>query len=343
MGVTDEMEQLAALPPHADARTAILTAHLTAAPNTHRLGSSFRSGTRPEVSLVKHVTALLKRSPGLCAPNVTVHVVHDTNATSATLTALAGTHETRDDLLKVRWRRVPPDRALLGNDQRWVHFADVLRDIEWDCAYAVDLSDVFVLRVPPCAALGSRLVVASDGATKPWLRSVAHRTGWSDAVGADFVRLLADSRPVVSCGIVGGPRAAFEPALRSVVARMRAHARRARHNARANASVNAGTHERSSSATALPLLYRPGSDMVLWNDEALRARTILGYPHGPTNLPPWSTPHTSSGGRQTVCPTHACRHAFVSSTRHLFWFGHKIVDSWVKDYHRFYKECDSLA
>ena len=78
--------------------------------------------------------------------------------------------------------------------------------------------------------------------------------------------------------------------------------------------------------------------MILWNEAAFNRPTLTGYPHGPVSLPPWSTPKVDRGH---ACGSHQCRHDFVNVTRRLFWFGHKTIDSWVADYHQFYKECAS--
>ena len=55
---------------------------------------------------------------------------------------------------------------------------------DWDCTYALDLTDVRVLALPPCAALGGALVLASDDATdeasiKKWLRYKANATNFN--------------------------------------------------------------------------------------------------------------------------------------------------------------------
>eukprot|EP00966_Prymnesium_polylepis_P317210 7328491-Prymnesium_polylepis.1 len=218
-GVTPEMIALADATRSTNLSTSIIAAFLTGAPNTHLQGSSFRaSKSKPEETLAMYVRNLLMRSPGLCEPNVTVHVVHDLNASDAQLSALAGSVETRDDLLKVRWHRFAPDDETLGSDRRWELFAHVLHRTPWDCAYAIDLSDVMVLRVPPCAALPPKLLASSDGNVKPWLRDVTRLTRWN--MSTDYWRMLHDSQPVISCAVVGGRREIFAAALDSVAMRM---------------------------------------------------------------------------------------------------------------------------
>ncbi|KAL1504345.1 hypothetical protein AB1Y20_010751 [Prymnesium parvum] len=332
-GVTEEMERLADAPPSPEMRSSILAAFLVGAPNTHTAGSSFRSAEQPHLKLAAYVSRLLLLSPGLCAPNVTLHVVHDLNASADELTLLAGSHETRPGFLRVQYHRFPPSDRLLGNDRRWELFLHVLQETEWECAYAVDLSDVVVLRLPPCASLPPKLVAASDGQVKGWLQAVASLTRWNRTLGDDFAAFLTDSRPTLSCSVVGGRRDVFAPALRAVVARMHARARRIEAGGAEGAPDNSSRMERMAHAN---VLHRPGTDMLLWNDEALRAPALLGFPYGPTSLPPWSTPHLAPG---RVCPTHECRHQFVNATRRLYWFGHKTVDSWVADYIGFYREC----
>ena len=334
--MTAEMDELADAPPSSDARTLILAGFLTASPNTHTAGSSFRaSKERPQETLASYVQKLLVRSPGLCVPNVTLHVIHDLNISNEEMTLLAGTAETRDDLLKVRWHRFAPNTRMLGNDRRWELFERVLRSMEWDCAYGVDLSDVMVLRVPPCAHLPSKLLAASDGAVKGWLQGVTVATRWNNSLGRNFSRMLKDSPHVISCGVVGGKRSVFEPALRSVVSRMRERARRIEQGEEVIFRPNTTAENQQQSN----ILYRPGADMILWNEMAFRLPTLTGYPFGPVSLPPWSTPHVSRG---VACGSHECRHQFINVTRRQYWFGHKILDSWIRDYVAFYRECPSL-
>lgn len=330
--MTDEMEELAAAPNRNDARTLILAAYLTGAPNMHTSGSFSFSARHPEGALVSYVAYLLLRSPGLCVPNVTVHIVHDLKATSEELTALTGSMETRDDLLKVRWHRVVPSSQMLGNDRRWGHFDDILSNAEWDCAYAIDLSDVMVLRIPPCRSLPNKLLAASDGNVKRWLREITTQTRWNLSVSSKYHNMLMNEQPVISCSVVGGPRAVFQPALRSVVGKMWARARRIE----LRETTNKLSSSQTESSSPVRMLHRVGTDMVLWNDEFLKWPAMTGYPFGPVSLPPWGTPYV---GINRACSTHDCRHKFVNITRHLFWFGHKIQDSWVADYRNFYKDC----
>ena len=42
-------------------------------------------------------------------------------------------------------------------------YARVLKRIKWDCAFAVDLTDVVVLAQPCCDALPPKLAIATDG------------------------------------------------------------------------------------------------------------------------------------------------------------------------------------
>ena len=89
---------------------------------------------------------LLAMSPTLCTPGVSIHVVHDlTN----------DTHRRGEvnyhGFPRAPWR--PPDA------QRFVLYAVLLQRISWDCAFAIDMSDVIVLFVPPCHALPQRLVL----------------------------------------------------------------------------------------------------------------------------------------------------------------------------------------
>ena len=157
-------EEVVPIPPStASARTLLVTAFLTGSPSGH--AGAFGSIT----NVLKHVGALLKRSPGLCS-HANMHVVHDTY-TLRYKTTYQG----------VNLHYFAPEPQMPPGDARWRMFAEVLRGLEWDCAWAVDLSDVDVLRLPPCSAKfygESGLASGSDacaGKMKGWLRSVAER------------------------------------------------------------------------------------------------------------------------------------------------------------------------
>ena len=84
--------------------------------------------------------------------NISVHVVTDVE--------LAGSSLSRN----VQYHRVPATTHVSNVDRRWVLYNTLLERLpEWECAWAVDLTDVSVVRVPPCAPLPQRaLWIASD-------------------------------------------------------------------------------------------------------------------------------------------------------------------------------------
>ena len=226
----------------------------------------------------------------------------------------------------------------------------------WDCAYALDLTDVRVLALPPCAALGGALVVASDDATdeasiKKWLRYKANATNfnqvWSEQArsffhhgpgplhksrtrlelrGGQSVRAPAlwhlhpptpCDRRIWNCGVVGGPRHVFGPALTNVAERMLAHWAR------------------------WPDLTSPGLDMLLWNDVALERHlrdpksVITGFPWGLANLP------VNQVGLWSRC-AGVCLLGMLNLTRGTFWFVHKPVFAWTI-LHRAWDHCEPPA
>jgi hypothetical protein len=213
----------------------VIAAFLGGANHTHRAGS-FRdvashlgrargqSSARAFIAkqlLEQHVGRFLARSPGLCgAPLTKLHIVHDLNlgAQSALLDTHAG---------QVVFHEFSENPQVLGNDWRFQHYDHILqRSQAWGCAWAVDLTDVGVIKMPPCSLLPERsLVAAADGQTKEWLRAVGRSTRlnltWSLNFG-NFLRKNQGLRPF-SCSIVGGRRSAFLPALREVVKRLAQH------------------------------------------------------------------------------------------------------------------------
>jgi hypothetical protein len=170
-------------PPTPSFRTALLAAFLKAAPLIHTGGFAHRVADSTHGSAAQQVAAqinaFIASSPALCVPNVTLHVVHDATNTSAELLAnLTNTSElVHPDLFTVRFHSFPPTPHIISNDLRWEHFARVLDNEEYDCAFALDLTDIAVFRVPPCGRLPEKLMVASGGNVKPWLATAANRSG----------------------------------------------------------------------------------------------------------------------------------------------------------------------
>lgn len=258
------------------------------------------------VALTLAMDGLLARSPGLCDPAVKLVVIHDidTNVTMWRGAILA---------------RFPP-KVSVPTDRRWDLALRFLEQRQWDCAFAIDLSDVHVIRVPACNALPPRLYMASDGCSdgiRKWLRRKASKSRLNHTLTDAYHRFLGDKKTIVrNAGVVGGPRASFEPALRSLVGRFRAHW----------ASPN-GSWEHN---------LQDGGDMVLWNQVGLEHKVVGGYPEGPTCYPMYGTfcgMHHSCrhpDGRLCTRPERAARVVrWVNETRGLYWFGHKMRKSWL--------------
>ena len=285
--------------------TLVISAFLTGATNVH---SGF-FGVTPR-DLRAHVEELVAASPGLCNSLGTgsrLLVLHDQPASWRPRPSSG-----------IELMQVTRDARSIGNDRRWLLFERALRgDAQWDCAYAIDLTDVRVINVPPCVSLSGQLVVLSDDThhccrrgVKRWLALKAASTRfnetWSDELHR-FVGGRYEKHRLWNCGVVGGRRDAFLPALADATAKLRAHWRR------------------------YPSLREPGLDSLVWTEIALQRHasgspTISGYPFGPANLPvnlvgPWA--------HVTQCP-RPCRVAFLNVTRRRFWFAHKAAPEWIR-------------
>jgi hypothetical protein len=198
----------------------------------HKMRKKLKLGVNnsfKEASALKYlVDRLLLRSPGLCglccgarARRVSLHIVHD-------ITSLPTHLRFRDQL--VRLHRVEPQPKEVGNEIRFAHYAALLSkpELAWDCVFAIDLVDVTVLKVPPCAALPHVLIAALDVFGVDWLKNNAAKTHYNASWSAALHRLLKhkDRGPGISpmtTAVLGGVRAVFMPALLDVVARFRAH------------------------------------------------------------------------------------------------------------------------
>ena len=139
----------------------VLSSFIVGSGNVQK-GSGFGNPKRTAQELYSNVDKFVRRSPGLCTSNTSLHVVHDV-ATRDVVT-------TRDGVTyhRTRWRS-----DSVASDRRWVLYPKVLRQIgPWDCAWTVDLTDVFVLRLPACNTLQpERLYIAAG--TPPTGRSTA--------------------------------------------------------------------------------------------------------------------------------------------------------------------------
>lgn len=151
---------------------------------------------------------MVRKSPGLCTPNTEVHILHDLRATVPAV---------RDGVF---YHYVQPQQSWPADGNRWVLLAQFLRNRthSWDCAYAIDITDVVVLRLPPCRALHSVTMASDTGGSKSWLRKQARRTGLGQRGSPELQRWLETDTDqlVVNCGVVGGPRAHFQPLLERV-------------------------------------------------------------------------------------------------------------------------------
>ena len=147
----------------AGAESIVIGAFLTRIRNVHQGAFAWHTSRKNTAcSLRRAVEDLILNSPGLCAtlgrPNGSrLIVLHDQEPSSLTRWRLRPGVELRHVALK-------DSDATVSNDRRWLLFEQALRaDTRWECAYAIDLTDVRVLALPPCATLPAEaLVLASD-------------------------------------------------------------------------------------------------------------------------------------------------------------------------------------
>ena len=148
-----------ALAPTDDGTHTILLASFLTPANGHGSQQISSSFVLEKHDLALQVALFLERSaPALNSGNVTLHVVHDDPTV---------TNSALDDAPCVVLHHFPLHRSesessirfhAAATDRRWPLYRHVLRQLDrqgnsWDCAWAVDLTDVVMLRLPPCAAL----------------------------------------------------------------------------------------------------------------------------------------------------------------------------------------------
>ena len=322
-----------AVPPRgASSSTAIFTVFLIGGGYEQEHGSF---GTKRPWDLFKLTDALVERSPGICAPGTTLTVIHD----------VATDVRVRRGVRYIRVPRLPRSEQVPPDNRRWMLIEEALRALRAgapraaasgapraigsraelraevlaeaaECAYAIDITDVSVVRVPPCAALAEylpdRVLISTDGQNhgiRNWLHKAARRTWLLNSSSAMYHLLLdgATNDVIFNCGIVGGRIDVFGRWVRAVADRLREH---------------------WATVPRPPMIA--GGDMVVWNallDDERRVHT--GYPFGAVSLPMWGgllPAHKDVTGRR-FCEG-ACRHAWLNATRGLYWFAHKTPMSW---------------
>ena len=356
-GVSSRMEALgaaAASERHAtSSSTLIVTAFLLpeSGSSTHGKGSlgplvssNKNRPVDPRV-LFKLVDKFTERSPGLCDANVTLLVLHNLRTNEL---LPEGPRHRRFGVEYLRTSLSGSLRLMSPLNARFVLLDRLLARARWDCAYSVDLSDVDILRAPPCAALhASELVIGTDACSpkmRKWLGGRMGRSGMlrndsghysASAIddtfwgGKDARDLLSRGRGgcIYSAALVGGRRSAFGPALRNVTAQLTANYARRRatkHGLAPNGAVQYWAE-----------------DMVAWNllaQDLPHGHLLTGYPYGPTNLPMYgglSVEHldpfktVTAAERPPQCwGSERCRQQWQSDVGGMYWFGHKMPASW---------------
>jgi hypothetical protein len=118
-------------------------------------------GTADVDTMHRRVDDFVSRSAGLCGDNVELHVLHNLgDSSSATTTRRRVTYHA--DAPKARVGQMPVMPTI---DVRFWLLQRLLQrqGTAWDCVFAVDLTDVDVLRAPRCDGFGAlQLLMASD-------------------------------------------------------------------------------------------------------------------------------------------------------------------------------------
>ena len=130
------------------------------APSVHRGSFSAMHRTSSAHSLYSGVEGLIRRSPGLCAPNATLHILHDLDFSPAHFPPPAGHVR-----LGVRYHKMQGNAAVLGNDWRFALFLRVS---------AASSAPTHAPTLPPLAAVhpraepGRRLPATHPRTTTPY-------------------------------------------------------------------------------------------------------------------------------------------------------------------------------
>ena len=339
--VTEEAVQIAramaAPAPMPLKKTVVLTAFLVrGSGDSHKSGNFYKLGATKKsqkkdaakkLNALFHVMIdkMMHKNPSLCLPGVSVHVVTD--------------HPTDDapvyQRLNVTYHSVPP-RSIPSDAYRWIAYRKLLESLSWDCAFAMDSTDVHVFNLPACHALPARkLLIGSDThGSIGWMHKSARRTWMLNSTSRHFHHglLLSDKRArrfpgIVNCGIVGGTRAAFGAALSWVAQRLDEHW--SRYTEGPLAGKWAG------------LEIVAGSDMVAWNEFSYNQTSetlLVGYPFGPVTYPFRSffiVSHYLHGCKVRGMMSKGaseCKRKWLNETTGLFWFGHKVPSYWMPSY-----------
>ena len=342
-GISDEMRLLSRARdpspgPHTALLSSFLVAHRAAHQDAHPKGAfGLGFGRQVEGSwdkkTLRHwqrqlyvaVDSLMGLSPGVCRPGLSIHIAHDLGSLKPRKgwNATYQRHHTNGSVVvehradgMMNYHSFPRDLDHLPTDRRYQLFAAVLRHIKWDCAFTLDLTDVVVVHVPACSALPNKLMIGSDGQSpkvRRWLFSRANRTRLLPTLSAAFNTFgdrsaRSDAPAVLNCGIVGGRRSAFEPALSAF-----------------NQALL--THWQTNPS------FEHGAEMVIWNDLALdrhRVPALSGYPNGAVNWPMYGSfapQHRDVRGRPCVS---RCRTEWFNLSMGVFWFGHKLLPVFMR-------------
>ena len=173
------------------------------------------------------VDLLVRRSTGLCCSGVFLHIIHNLDPHVIEDGHVRNNVTYHGFSAKQRKTALP---RMPMNDMRFILMESLLRRILWDCAFAIDLTDIDVMRLPTCWHLpANRLAIAAD--TCGMRRWLVQRAGlmslnetWDREIPG-FRAFLAEKHNNNRCpsntGVIGGRREAFSPALRQVARRLR--------------------------------------------------------------------------------------------------------------------------
>ena len=346
--------------PLAVAPTHLVTFFLRPEESHYEHRGSFGSGVRTDASgrglidavdlraMEERVDQFVARSAVLCETGVEVHVVHNLNTSGATTRRRRVTYHSDPPAAR---RGQMPSMPII--DQRFWLLQRLLlgHGASWECVFAVDLTDVDVLRVPRCDAFPrAKLLIASDSCgdgVKRWVRIKGEDAGFNGTWDGGFRAFLRGgdgggggsggstavgsarqpARCIWNCGIIGGGRGPLLRALRYVVRRL----------------ATVWSQPFGSSRLAAHALKDPVGDMVAWNEycHAHADELVTGYPNGPVNLPMYG--HLMRPDRECRDPAAAeasepraaaqgCAVTWHSAWAGRYFFGHKLP-GWVRWMH----------
>ena len=316
--------------------TILLAAHLLGSRTAHKGSYGMHAARRTPLRTV--LDQLLDES--LVPPSqLRLHVLYDTAqdvpSSLAYPSVYAGysSEPSMHRSARLHHVRGSPLPGLPPNALRWVAYQqEVISAVDIrddDCVFAIDLSDVRLLRNPAslCAAQPQRLHVATDDcsnikAMKSWASSQVDRANYSASSALQrFFRQKGSA--LLNCGVVGGTFRVMKPFLEAMAQAIEVHY--------ASSSTRAGSPGWTPRGQPV--------DMLVFNqlcllDPRFNATFSRGYPHGTVTMPMYG--HLCPPWRCEVGEGRAaCSERNLAALAPSHFFTHKIhgwqLQSWRRN------------